>query len=149
TVLFLDLLQPPQLAGAQPAIKLLPTIECLLRDPHPPNDLRHRRPRLRLLQRERNLLLGEPALLHGSAPPARVSQSRKTRIHAGGEKREDVRTTKRGQINTTQRAALISVHFNLNTRLRFARLIHLARERGQMSDHYLEVISLIERLHRQ
>src|SRR5438270_13603116 len=25
-------------------IKLLPAVECLLRDPHPPNDLRHRRP---------------------------------------------------------------------------------------------------------
>jgi hypothetical protein len=37
-----------------------------------------------------DLLLGEPVLLHGSAPPLRVSQNRKTRLYAGGENREDV-----------------------------------------------------------
>jgi len=74
-----------------PAAELRRLEERLLRNPHPPDDLRHRRPRLRLLQREGNLLLGKPALLHGSAPPVRVSQNRKTRIQAGRGKREDVK----------------------------------------------------------
>ena len=89
-VFVLELLQAPQLAGTKPAIQLLPAVERLLRNPHPPDDLGHRRSRLRLLQGEGNLLLGEPTLLHGSAPPFRVSQNRKIRIQAGGEKREDV-----------------------------------------------------------
>ena len=64
-VLVLELLQPPQLTHAEPAIELLPTIERLLRDPHPTDHLGHRRPRLRLLQRIGNLFLGVPGLLHG------------------------------------------------------------------------------------
>jgi hypothetical protein len=35
-----------------------------------------------LLEREGDLLLGEPAHLLGSAPPIRVSHNRKTRTHA-------------------------------------------------------------------
>src|SRR5262249_59863602 len=89
-VLVLELLHTTQLAGAKPAIQLLPAIERLLGNPHPPDDLGHRRSRLRLLQGKGNLLLGKPALLHGFAPPLRVSQNRKTRIQTGGEKREDV-----------------------------------------------------------
>ena len=65
-VLVLELLQPPQLAHAEPAIELLPAIERLLRDPHPTDHLGDRRPRLRLLQRVRNLLFAVPVLLHGS-----------------------------------------------------------------------------------
>jgi hypothetical protein len=79
-----------QLACAEIAVQLLPAVERLFRDPHLPSDLGHRRPCLRLFQGERNLLLGKPALLHGSAPPVRVPQNRKTRIQAGPKIREDV-----------------------------------------------------------
>src|SRR4051812_19546320 len=89
-VLVLELLQPSQLPGAKPAVKLLPAVKRLLRNPHPTDHFRHRRPGLRLLQREGDLLFGVPALLHGSAPPIRGLQNRKTLIHAGGENREDV-----------------------------------------------------------
>jgi hypothetical protein len=41
-VLVLELLDPPQLADAQPAIRLLPAVERLLRYPHPTDDLGHR-----------------------------------------------------------------------------------------------------------
>ena len=40
------------------------------------------------------------------------------------------------------------LHFKVQTTLRLS-ATHLATRRGQMSDHYLEVISLVERLHRQ
>jgi len=62
----------------------------LLGDAHPTQHLRDRCPGLGLLQREGDLLLGEPALLHGSAPPLRVSQNRKTRTHAGPKRWGDV-----------------------------------------------------------
>lgn len=45
-------------------IHILPTAERLLRDSHPADHLRPRRTRLRLLERERDLLLSVPRLLH-------------------------------------------------------------------------------------
>lgn len=55
----------------------------LLGDAHPTQHLRDRYPGLSLLQCEGDLLFGESALLHGSAPSVRVSQNRKTRTHVG------------------------------------------------------------------
>lgn len=63
-VLIFKLLHPPQLAHAKPAAILLPVIERLLRNAHPADRLRHRHARLRLLQREGNLLISLPRLLH-------------------------------------------------------------------------------------
>lgn len=57
-------LRAPQLAGAEIAVYVLPTVDRLLRDPHPADPLRHRRIRIRLLQRERDLLLNMHFLLH-------------------------------------------------------------------------------------
>ena len=55
----------------------------LLEDAHAAQHLRDRRASLGLLQREGDLLFGEPVLLHGFAPLVRVSQNRKTRTQAG------------------------------------------------------------------
>ena len=83
TVLDFELLQPPQFARPQAAVQLLSAVECLLGDAHSAQHFRDRRPGLGLLQRESDLLFGEPALLHGPAPPVRVSQSRKARTQVG------------------------------------------------------------------
>ena len=82
SVLILELLQAPQLANAETTVNLLPSVERLLRIPstafptmlriagtlggsaHPADDLGHRRARLRLLQREGDLLVRVPRLLH-------------------------------------------------------------------------------------
>ena len=63
-VFILKLLQTPQLADAKTAVHLLLTIECLLRNPHPPDNFGHRRTGFRLLQRKGNLLVRVPRLLH-------------------------------------------------------------------------------------
>lgn len=89
-VLVLELLDPPQLADAQPAIHLLPAVECLLLHAHPADDLRHRRARLCLLQRKRNLLFRVPRLLHVLAPCAQASKGRKLSLSSDGKNREDV-----------------------------------------------------------
>ena len=73
-VLVLELLDPPQLADAQPAIHLLPAIEGLLRYAHKADDLRHRRARLRLLQRKGDLLFRVPRLLRVPAPCPQASK---------------------------------------------------------------------------
>lgn len=67
-MLTLRQLQAPQLAYSELAGHLLPSIERLLRDFHPADDLSHRRTRLRLPRRERNLLLGVLRHLHVPAP---------------------------------------------------------------------------------
>ena len=79
----LEQLQPPQLADAEPAIDLLPAIKRLLGNPHRPDHLGHRRARLRLLQRERDLLLAVPRLLNRQLLPRGSSQGRKTLIQSG------------------------------------------------------------------
>lgn len=91
-LLLLRRLQPSQLARAQSAVELLPALERLLGDADPAQDLRDRRPGLGLLQRRGDLLRGEPARLHGSAPPVRGSQNRKTRTHAGPKRWGDVKS---------------------------------------------------------
>ena len=69
-VLFLKLLQPPDLWHTHPDELLLPAVERRLRNAHLPADLLHRSAALRLPQREGNLLVREPLALHGiwSAP---------------------------------------------------------------------------------
>ena len=58
-VLVLELLHPPQLANAKPAVNLHPAIVCLLRNAHPADNFRHRRARLRLPQGAGKLLLSD------------------------------------------------------------------------------------------
>lgn len=62
-VLLLEQLQSPKLADAEPSIQLLSAVECLLGHADPADHFGHRRARLGLPQRVRNLLLGVPALL--------------------------------------------------------------------------------------
>lgn len=90
-ILVLELLQAPQLAHTKPAVQLLPAIKGLLADTHSAQHLGDRRARLGLLQRERNLLLGELRFLHGSNSLSRVSGCRKTHILDGGDSWGDVK----------------------------------------------------------
>src|SRR6185295_15365963 len=65
-VLFLELTQTAQLRRPQPAIFLAPVVERGVRNAHLPADFFNRRPNLRLLQREGNLLFRVLAPLHGT-----------------------------------------------------------------------------------
>ncbi len=65
-VFFLELFQLPNLVHFKPGVLLLPAIKSLLSDPHPPDQLRHRQPHLRLLDDGRNLLHRKPLALHSA-----------------------------------------------------------------------------------
>jgi hypothetical protein len=90
-VLVFELLQPPQFAQAQTTVELL-AVKRLLGDAHPAQHLCDRCPGLGLLQRESDLLFGEPTLLHGCAPPFRslkpeTSLSGRTKAMGGRQAR--------------------------------------------------------------
>ncbi len=91
-----ELLQTPQLASTEPILELLPPVDRLLGTPHSPEHLPHRRPGLRLLQREANLLLGKLALLHGSTPPLKGLTKRKNLHSCRTKNRQDVKTNRAG-----------------------------------------------------
>ena len=77
-VLVLELLDPPQLADAQPAIHLLPAVERLLRSPQKTDDLGHRRAPFCPLQRKRNLLSRDLDLFKSQLPCPPASKRQKT-----------------------------------------------------------------------
>ncbi len=87
SVLFLQLLQPPDLSDPHPGVLLLPPVEGLLADAHLPNHFRDWSTQLSLAQSIGDLLLGVPALLHshtGSwrrrvSPPTTVAPRRSPR----------------------------------------------------------------------
>ncbi len=81
-VLFFQVLQPAHFRRHQPAVDLLPSKECGPADAELATHLVNRCARLRLLQRERDLLFREPELLHGQGP-SQGYLSRKTLTRTG------------------------------------------------------------------
>jgi len=60
----LELLELADLIDLQPAVMFFPALERLLADPHPPDQLRHRQPHLRLLHDRHDLFDRESLALH-------------------------------------------------------------------------------------
>lgn len=75
--LILLLPQPPQLADAKPATQLLPSVECLLRNPHPAQNFSHRRFRIGLPRSIGNLLFAVTTLLYGTFLASKGDDSKK------------------------------------------------------------------------
>lgn len=72
-----QLAQPAQLGGSYPAVLLAPDVEGRIADAHLATDLLDADPQLRLLERERDLFVGELALSHDMPPgPLRPSSCR-------------------------------------------------------------------------
>ena len=70
---------------AKAAVHLLPTVERLLRDPHPAYHLRQLRTRPHLLQRKRDLLLGVPRLRHVQLLARRLRRGEKLTLNMDGK----------------------------------------------------------------
>ncbi len=108
-VLLLEQLQPPQLADTQAVVHLIPAAKGRFGDTHPPDHLGHRYARLRLLQRERDLLVAVPRLLHrqllprGSTKAGKLSlnpdeETGRTSVHLGVDVEDALELSERNEL---------------------------------------------------